>query len=137
MNEQENTKLAGQMYETFMAGDVEAFLNLFSEDVVWQSPEIENVPLNGKLSGRENLAAFISGIDEYEEFLKFEPMEFIAQGDRVVVLGNFLVRSKTTNKEYATDFAHIITVADGKVVSFYEFFDNAAAGRAHTAAQAA
>lgn len=46
MSEQENTKLAARMYETFMAGDVEAFLNLFSEDVVWQTPEIENVPLN-------------------------------------------------------------------------------------------
>jgi len=135
MNEQENTKLAARMYETFMAGDVEGFLNLFSDDAVWQSPEIENVPLNGKFSGRENLAGFISGIDEYEEFLKFEPTEFIAQGDRIVVLGNFLCRSKTTDKQYATDFAHIITVADGKVVSFYEFFDNAAAGRAHTAAK--
>ncbi len=51
MNEQENTKLAGQMYETFMAGDVEGFLNLFSDDAAWHSPEIENVPLNGKSAG--------------------------------------------------------------------------------------
>jgi len=137
MNEQENTKLAGQMYETFNAGDIESFLNLFSDDVVWQSPEIENVPLNGKLSGRENLAGFISSLDDYEEFLKMEPTEFIAQADKVVVSGNFLCRSKTTNKQYSTDFAHIVTVADGKIVSFYEFFDNAAAGRAHTATKAA
>lgn len=135
MNEQENTKLAGRMYETFMAGDVEGFLNLFSDDASWQSPEIENVPLNGDFSGRENLAGFISGIDNYEEFLKFEPTEYIAQGARVVVLGNYLARSKTTDKHYATDFAHIVTVKDGKIVSFYEFFDNAAAGRAHTAAK--
>ena len=137
MNEQENTKVAGQMYETFMAGDVEAFLNLFSDDAAWHSPEIENVPLSGKFSGRENLAAFISGIDDYEEFLKMEPTEFIAQADRVVVLGNYLARSKTTNKQYATDFAHIVTIKDGKITGFYEFFDNAAAGRAHTAANAA
>ena len=117
-----------------MGGDVEAFLNLFSDDVVWQSPEMENVPLNGKFSGRENLAGFVSGIDNYEEFLKFEPTEYIAQGDRVVVLGNYSARSKTTDKQYTTDFAHIITVKDGKVVNFYEFFDNAAAGRAHSAA---
>jgi uncharacterized protein len=137
MNEQENTKLAARMYETFMAGDVEGFLNLFADDAAWHAPEIENVPLNGKFSGRENLAAFISDIDEYEEFLKMEPTEYIAQGDRVVVLGNYLARSKTTDKQYATDFAHIITVRDGKITSFYEFFDNAAAGRAHSAAKAA
>ncbi|MBA2735531.1 MAG: nuclear transport factor 2 family protein [Pyrinomonadaceae bacterium] len=134
MNEQENTKLAGQMYETFNAGDIESFLNLFSDDVVWQTPEIENVPFGGKISGRESLAEFFSILDDHEEFLKMEPTEFIAQADKVVVLGNFLCRSKTTNKQYATDFAHIVTVKDGKIVSFYEFFDNAAAGRAHTAA---
>jgi uncharacterized protein len=137
MNEQENTKIAAQMYETFMAGDVEGFINLFSEDASWHAPEIENVPLNGKFSGRENLAGFISGIDEYEEFLKFEPTEYIAQGDRVVILGSFLARSKTTDKQYATDFAHIITVKEGEITSFYEFFDNAAAGRAHAAALSA
>ena len=125
------------MYETFNAGDIESFLNLFSDDVVWQSPEIENVPLNGKLSGRENLAGFISSLDDYEEFSVFEPTEFIAQGDKVVVLGNFAWRIKSTNKEYASDFAHIVTVADGKITGFYEFFDNAAAGRAYTAAQTA
>ncbi len=125
------------MYETFMAGDVEGFLNLFSDDAAWHAPEIENVPLNGKFSGRDNLAAFVSGIDEYEEFLKMEPTEYIAQGDRVVILGDFTARSKTAEKQYTTDFAHIITVADGKITSFYEFFDNAAAGRAHTATQAA
>ena len=136
MNEQENIKLAEQAYETFMAGDVEGFLNLFSEDVGWNAPEIENVPLNGKFSGRENLAGFISGIDEYEEFLKMEPTEFIAQGGKVVVLGNLVARSKQTNNQYATDFAHIFTVKDGKIVGFLEFFDNAAAGRAHSAATA-
>ncbi|HSK70527.1 MAG TPA: nuclear transport factor 2 family protein [Pyrinomonadaceae bacterium] len=137
MNEQENTKLAARMYETFMAGDIEGFLNLFSDDASWHAPEIENVPLNGKFSGRENLAKFISGIDNYEEFLKFDPTEYIAQGDRVVILGSFVARSKTTDKQYATDFAHIIAVKDGKITSFYEFFDNAAAGRAHAAANAA
>lgn len=137
MNEQENTKLAARMYETFMAGDVEGFLNLFSDDVSWQTPEIENVPLNVKFSGHENLREAISDLDKHEEFLKFEPTEYIAQGDRVVVLGSFLARSKTTDKQYATDFAHIVTVKDGKITSFYEFFDNAVAGRAHTAAKAA
>ncbi len=137
MNEQENTKIAGQIYETFNSGDIEGFLNLFSEDVSWHSPQVENVPLDTEFKGRDNLAAFLSEIDKYEEFLKIEPKEFIAQGDRVVILGDYLVRSKTTNNQYASDLAHIITIKNGKIVSFLEFFDNAAAGRAHTAAQAA
>ncbi len=137
MKEQENTKLAEQMYETFNSGDVEGFLNLFSEDANWNSPTIENLPLETKFTGRDNLGKFLTEIDEYEEFLKIEPKEFIAQGDRVVILGDLVVRSKLTDKQYNSGFAHIITVRDGKAVSFLEYFDNAAAGKAHSAAKAA
>lgn len=137
MNEQENTKIAEQIYETFNSGDIEGLLNLFSDDASWHSPQIENVPLETKFKGRDNLAAFLSGIDKYEEFLTIEPKEFIAQEDRVVILGDYLVRSKRTNNQYASGLAHIITVRNGKIVSFLEFFDNAAAGRAHSAAKAA
>ena len=137
MNEQENVKVAKQMYETFNSGDIEGFLNLFAEDATWNSPELENVQLKTKFKGRDNLAAFLAEIDKYEEFLKIEPQEFVAQGDKVVTLGELRVRSKITGKEYSSGFAHIIEVKDGKAVSFLEYFDNAAAGRAHSAAKAA
>lgn len=89
------------------------------------------------MNGRESVAEFFASVDDHEEFLKFDPAEFIAQGDKVVVLGDFLCRAKATNKQYATDFAHILTFKDGKITGFHEFFDNAAANEAHTGAQAA
>ena len=136
MNEQENTKIAEQLYETFNSGDVEGFLNTFSEDASWNSPDMENVPLETTFTGRDNIGEFLTKIDEYEEFLKIEPKEFIAQGNRVVVLGELHVRSKLTDKEYNSGFVHIIEVKDGKAISFLEYFDNAAAGRAHSASKA-
>lgn len=137
MNEQENIKLAERAYETFTTGDAESFVNLFSEDVSWNAPEIENLPLQMKFSGRDKLAAVLSEHGKHEEYLKMEPTEFIAQGDKVVVLGNLVARSKQTNNQYETDFVHVFTVKDGKFVAFLEFLDNAAAGRAHTAAKSA
>ncbi|HEV8158178.1 MAG TPA: nuclear transport factor 2 family protein [Pyrinomonadaceae bacterium] len=137
MNEQENTKLVAKTYELFTSGDIETLLGMYSDDVSWETPKVENMPFGGKVSGRDKVAEFFTILDEHEEFSVFEPTEFIAQGDKVVVLGNFAWRIKSTNKEYASDFAHIVTVADGKITGFYEFFDNAAAGRAYTAANAA
>ena len=134
MNEEANTNVARQLYETFNSGDVEGFQNLFSDDVSWRSPEIENVPMETSVSGRAGLGKFLAEIDKYEEFLKIEPHEFIAQGDKVVILGELEVRSKTTGGTYSSGFAHIIEVKDGKAISFLEYFDNAAAGRAHSAA---
>lgn len=137
MNEQENTKVAEQLYETFNSGDVEGFLNLFSEGASWNSPDIENLPLETTFSGRDNIGKFLMEIDEYEEFLKIEPKEFIAQGNKVVTLGDLVVRSKITDKQYNSGFVHIIEVKDGKAISFLEYFDNAAAGKAHAATKAA
>jgi uncharacterized protein len=47
MNEQENTKLVQQVYENFKSGEIKALLNLLSDNIEWQLPEIENVPFAG------------------------------------------------------------------------------------------
>ncbi len=137
MNEQENTKLAKRVYELFKSGDVEGFLNMFSDDVSWETPKVENTPFNGKISGKGNLLDWITAYSEAEEMTVFEQDEFIAQGDRVVMLGHCETRTKSTNKEYATNLVHIMTVKDGKVTEFLELFDTAAVEKAYTSAQAA
>lgn len=62
------------------------------------------------------------------------PTEFIAKDDKVIVLGNSKWRVKATNKEYQSDFAHVLTVKDGKVSGFREFMDTAVRTNAHNAA---
>ncbi len=137
MNEQENTNLVRKTYELFKSGEIETLLGMYSDDISWETPKVENAPFTGKISGRDKVAEFFTRLDEHEEFSVFEPTEFIAQGDNVVVLGHFTSRVKSTNKEYTSEFAHIVTVADGKITGFYEFFDTAAATKAYTATQAA
>ena len=137
MNEQENTKLAQRTYELFKSGDIETLLNMYSDDIVWQLPDMENVPFGGKRTGRENVGEFFSLVNDSQEVLQFEPREFIAQGDKVGILGNYAWRVRSTGREFSSDFAHVITVKDGKITSFHEYMDSAAASKAHTAAQTA
>ncbi len=137
MNEQENTKLVKRAYELFKSGDLEGFLNMFSDDVSWETPKVENTPFGGKVSGKENLANWITEFNETEEMSVFEQDEFIAQGDKVVVLGRVEARSKATNNEYSTNIVHIMTVKDGKITGFLELLDTAAAEKAYTSAQTA
>jgi len=137
MNEQENTKLVQKTYELCKSGDIETLLGMYSDDISWETPKVENVPFGGKVSGRDKVTEFFTNLDEHEEFSVFETTEFIAQGDKVVVLGHSTARVKSTNKELTLEFAHIVTVADGKITGFYEFFDTAAAARAYAATNAA
>jgi hypothetical protein len=132
MNEQANRQLVQQAYQSVKAGDVQSLLNSLVEDVRWQLPEMENVPFAGTWHGREQVGQFFSIVAQTQDVVEFEPEEFIAQGDKVVVLGRFSQRVKSTVRVSASDWVHVWTVKDGKVTHFREYVDTAAVSRAHT-----
>lgn len=125
-----NAQIVQQSYDKFTSGDVPGLLNFLSEDIEWITPDIENAPFAGTRNGRGEVGEFFKLLAEAEETTKFEPAEFIVQGDRVVVLGKYGATVLSTNRSYETDFVHIFSVKDGKITSFLEFFDNALAERA-------
>ena len=129
--EQENTKLVQQIYEHFKWGHIKALLNLLSINIEWQLPEIENVPFAGRRRGHEEMGQFFESLVDTQEVQHFEPREFIARGDKVLALGHYAFRVKSTGREFGGDFAHVFTVHDGKVVRFHEYMDTAAAAAAH------
>ena len=137
MSEQENIELARQAYENFKTGNIQALLNLMSEDVTWQLPEIENVPFSGRRQGQEQVAEFFSLLAGDQDALQFEPREFVAQNDKVVALGSYNWRVKATGREYGGEWAHVFTVRDGKISGFHEYMDTAAATVAHQKAASA
>ncbi len=127
----EHTKLVQQVYENFKTGDIKALLKLLSEDIEWQLPEIENVPFGGKRRGHEEMGQFFESLVESQEVQYFDPREFIARCDKVVALGHYAWRVKSTGREFGGNFAHVFTVHDGKVIRFHEYMDTAAVAAAH------
>jgi len=137
MSETENTQLVQQCYEKFGSGDINGLIATLSDDVKWTVPEIENAPFAGTRNGKESIAEFFGQLDEAEDITRFEPLEFIAQNDKVVVLGESASTVKATGRSYETDWVHIFHLRDGEIISFHEFFDNAAATRAFQKATSA
>ncbi len=130
MSEQENTKLVRQAYERFKSGGIQSLLNLVSDDVEWELPHIENAPFAGKRRGREQVGEFFKSLADAQEVLHFEPEEFIAQGDKVVALGHYRWRVKSTGRECEADWAHVFTIRNGKVSKMHEYTDTAAVASA-------
>jgi ketosteroid isomerase-like protein len=85
MSERTNTDVVQQGYEAFGRGDIPAVLDLLTDDVEWiqQGPSV--IPFAGTRHGHEGVAEYFSVLDENLEFEQFEPREFVAQGDTVVV----------------------------------------------------
>lgn len=130
MSIEENTEIVQSGYEKFKTGDIEGLLNLFTDDIEWSVPEIENAPFAGSRSGKKAVGEFFAQLTEAEDITRFEPLEFIAQGDKVVVLGDSAANVRATGRSYETDWVHVFHMKDGKVHEFQEFFDNAAATKA-------
>jgi uncharacterized protein len=59
-----------------------------------------------------------------------EPPEFIAQGDRVLVVGVATGKIKATNKTFKDDWVFAITVRNGKLTNIREYIDTQALARA-------
>jgi ketosteroid isomerase-like protein len=140
MAESENVQVVKDAYEAFKREDLPGLLEIFSEDIDWQTPgSPDAIPYAGNKRGRDEVTAFFVTLAETEEITHFEPREFIAQGERVVVLGNYKGRIRSNKREFDLDWLHIFTVNGGKITSFREFVDTAALADAHrgTSAQAA
>lgn len=137
MSEQDNIRIVQQIYANFKSGDIQSLLRLFSDDIEWQLPEIENIPFAGKRRGREAVEEFFASVAEAQDVLEFEPRDFIAQGNKVVALGQYRWRVKSNGREYGGDWAHVMTVENGKVTSFHEYTDTAAATAAFQKAASA
>jgi len=58
------------------------------------------------------------------------PPEFVAQGDRVLVIGVATGKIKATNKAFKDEWVFDITVRDGKLTRIQEYIDTQALARA-------
>ena len=130
MSDNNNLEIVQSGYQKFGSGDVEGLLKLFASDIKWTVPEIENAPFAGSRQGLENVGQFFKQLSGAEDITEFVPNEFIASGDRVVVLGKSTATVRETGRTYSTDWVHVFRLRDDKVTEFTDFFDNAAATRA-------
>jgi ketosteroid isomerase-like protein len=132
-----NKEIAQKGYECFGTGDIPGLLDLCADDIGWTIPTVENAAFSGSRKGREAVGEFFTQLAAAEDFSDFTPKEFIAEGDKVVVLGTSTATVKETGKTFSTDWVHIFTIKDGKIANFLEHFDNAGATRAYQKTAAA
>lgn len=132
MSEQ-NVQVVQQAYAAFGRGDVDGILDLCSDDIVWD-PVVgasANVPQAGRKVGKAGVREFFRLLSESMTFQQFEPREFIAQGDRVVVVGHYAGTPNTTGKTMESDWVMLFRLENGKVSEFREFTDSAALNAAY------
>src|SRR6185312_13771060 len=89
------------------------------------------IPFAGRRRGPQEVAEFFNMLAQTQTPELFEPREFIASHDKVIVLGNQRWRVKSTGRVYGDDWAHVFTIENGAIVKFQEYHDTAAEAAAH------
>jgi len=132
MSEQSNVQLVQQAYAAFGRADIDGVLQTLSENVDWFIPgPTDTVPFVGRRNGHKEVAAFFGTLASMQTAERFEPLEFIASGDRVVVLGAQRWQVHSTGSTYEDEWAHVFTIENGKITGFTEYHDTAAEAAAH------
>jgi ketosteroid isomerase-like protein len=129
MSIQENVQTVKDFFAAMGRGDRQGLLALSAEDIEWIIPG-ENWPLAGTHRGHAELAAVLQKASEAVETTYPKPPEFVAQGDRVLVVGVATGKIKATNKPFKDEWVFDITVRDGKVTHIREYIDTQALARA-------
>jgi uncharacterized protein len=127
MNTQKNAQIVEDFFAAMGSGDKQRLLALVAEDIEWIIPG-EDWPLAGTYRGHAGLADLLQKSEMLET--STEPLEFVAQGDRVLVVGLATGKIKATNRAFKDDWVFAITVRNGKLSKIREYIDTQALARA-------
>ena len=118
-----HVQIVKDFFAAMRSGDKQGLLALCAEDIEWIIPG-EDWPLAGTYRGHAGLADLLQKSEMLET--STEPREFVAQGDRVLVIGFAKGKIIATNKTFEDDWVFAITVQNGKLKSIREYIDSQA-----------
>lgn len=128
MGIEKNIQTVKDFFAAIGRGDREGLLALVAEDIEWIIPG-EEWPLAGTHRGHAGLADLLETASNSIE-ASTETREFVAQGDRILVVGYARGKMKATNKRFEDDWIFAITVRDGRLTNIREYVDTQALARA-------
>ena len=117
------TEIVASFYDKLKSGDAAGALGLMAPDIEWIT--MWHYKVDGRGPERVAEGLFKPLMDEWTSFA-LVPSEFITEGDGVVSLGDFTGVHGATGKTAHARYAHVWTIADGKITRFRQYIDTLA-----------
>jgi uncharacterized protein len=142
MSEQENVEILRRGYALWndtKANSVAHWLDLIADDVQWRSlaDGATGMAFTRACNSKSDVQRYFAALAEEWAMDYYTVDEFIAQGDRVVMLGSCGWRNKKTGAKLDTPKVDVIRMRDSRIVEFFELYDTAKALAAAQSATAA
>lgn len=114
------------IYAAFGRQDIPAILAAIAPDAEWRVSGPPSVPFVGAYRGPAGAQEFLGRLALALDLTSFEPKQFLADGDTVVVLGRDRGHASLTRRPYDAEWVHVWRIAGGRAASFHEFLASSA-----------
>jgi ketosteroid isomerase-like protein len=122
--------LLEELYAARVGGDLEVIGKLFAEDASFEiAGSNETSPMATLIKGSGRIMRLMQGMISAFELSDFTVVEMLIDGDQAAVRWRATIYHTKSRQVFTTELADFITIANGKVVSFIEFFDTALAAK--------
>lgn len=120
-------KRAYQAWNDSKGQTVDIWLALFADEVDFRSlaSGAQQVAWTKTRTGKAEVRDYLEGLTAAFAMDHFTPERFVREGDCIVMIGTTAWRNKSTGKIIDTPIVNVWRFADGKAVSFHEYYDTA------------
>jgi ketosteroid isomerase-like protein len=123
---QENVDLVRRSIEAYAAGEVDAYVEFFAEDVE-VFPDV-SLPEAKPFRGREQFRRFVAEVAEgWEGSATADIQEIFPVGERVVARADWGGKGRTSGIDLRSSLTSVYTFRDGQITKIEYFFDHAKA----------
>lgn len=137
MSSTSNLTLIQDLYGAFGRGDLPAVLDALTPDVTWgMVGRTEDFPMAGIRNGKAGAAEFFKVMHEVKDMTNFHIDRFLAAEDVVFAWGGYDWTMRRNCVQGKSEFLHVYTLRDGKILSWRGHQDTAKLAAAYAAAPA-
>jgi ketosteroid isomerase-like protein len=112
----ESVELLRRFYESFNQRDLDAVLELCTNDVeVYKDPEVVEMVAAATPRGQERVAQYLRGWLESWTAYHARPEEFVQSGDDVAALVQLRARGKGSQFDIEEEMADVFALRDGRI----------------------
>ena len=124
MTVQKNIQVVQQLLIALRRGDIPGVLDKLADDVQWRAwGPAERPPGLETLYGKVQVGKFLAELKD-RDFQEFEPQEFVAQGEQVMVLGQASQPIQRNSQIVPLDWVMVFELDGNKIVR-YQYCDDA------------
>jgi ketosteroid isomerase-like protein len=120
----QNSDALKRGYDAFNRGDIDTVSDIFADEIRWEGPNAEGVPMSGVHEGKDEVLHALGQISEGFERFDVRPDEMIEDGDTIAVLSHVDAKTRSGN-EVKLPGVEVWRMSDGKAKRVQSVSDTA------------